>query len=84
MAQLNLCLAILRTGSSRPQLRPAAAVVAAETLVTNGVPIHEINDSVGRKSTTRVTETVYGHVIVPAIQGGATVMDNVFDDSEDG
>jgi hypothetical protein len=25
-----------------------------------------------------VTETVYRHVIVPAIRGGATVMDNVF------
>ncbi len=27
-----------------------------------------------------VTETVYRHVIVPAIQGGATVLDSVFDD----
>jgi hypothetical protein len=25
-----------------------------------------------------VTETVYRHVIVPAIQGGASVMDDVF------
>jgi hypothetical protein len=28
---------------------------------------------------THVTETVYRHVIAPAIQGGATVMDSVFD-----
>ena len=27
---------------------------------------------------THVTETVYRHVIVPAIRGGATVMDDVF------
>jgi hypothetical protein len=32
---------------------------------------------VGHKST-HVTETVYRHVIVPAIRGGATVMDSVF------
>jgi hypothetical protein len=34
---------------------------------------------VGHKST-HVTETVYRHVIVPAIRGGATVMDTVFGD----
>jgi hypothetical protein len=28
---------------------------------------------------THVTETVYRHVIVPAIQGGATVLDSIFD-----
>jgi hypothetical protein len=33
--------------------------------------------TVGHKST-HVTETVYRHVIVPAIRGGATVMDDVF------
>ena len=33
--------------------------------------------TMGHKST-HVTETVYRHVIVPAIRGGATVMDNVF------
>jgi hypothetical protein len=27
---------------------------------------------------THVTETVYRHVIVPAIRGGAAVMDDVF------
>jgi len=30
-----------------------------------------------------VTETVYRHVIVPAIRGGATVMDAVFGDADD-
>ena len=28
------------------------------------------------------TETVYRHVIIPAIQGGATVMDSIFDDPD--
>ena len=37
---------------------------------SNGVPIQEISDTVGHKST-HVTETVYRHVIVPAIRGGA-------------
>ena len=49
---------------------------------SNGVPIQEISDTVGHKST-HVTETVYRHVIVPEIRGGATVMDDVFDDDED-
>ena len=31
---------------------------------------------------THVTETVYRHVIVPAIRGGATVMDDVFGDAD--
>jgi hypothetical protein len=44
---------------------------------SNGVPIQDISDTVGHKST-HVTETVYRHVIVPAIRGGATVMDSVF------
>jgi hypothetical protein len=47
----------------------------------NGVPIQEISDTVGHKST-HVTETVYRHVIVPEIRGGATVMDDVFDDND--
>ena len=46
---------------------------------SNGVPIQEISDTVGHRST-HVTETVYRHVIVPAIRGGATVMDSVFGD----
>jgi hypothetical protein len=50
---------------------------------SNGVPIQEISDTVGHKST-HVTETVYRHVIVPKIRGGATVMDDVFADDEDG
>ena len=36
----------------------------------------------GHKST-HVTETVYRHVIVPAIRGGTTVMDAVFGDADD-
>ena len=49
---------------------------------SNGVPLQEISDTVGHKST-HVTETVYRHVIVPAIRGGATVMDSVFGDADD-
>ena len=49
---------------------------------SNGVPIQDISDTVGRKSS-HVTETFYRPVIVPAIRGGATVMDNVFDDDEE-
>jgi hypothetical protein len=48
---------------------------------SNGVPIQDISDTVGHKST-HVTETVYRHVIVPAIRGGASVMDTVFGDDE--
>jgi integrase len=55
---------------------------AVSIMSSNGVPIQEISDTVGHKST-HVTETVYRHVIVPAIKGGATVMDHVFDDDED-
>jgi integrase len=50
---------------------------AVSIMSSNGVPIQEISDTVGHKST-HVTETVYRHVIVPAIRGGATVMDYVF------
>ena len=50
---------------------------AVSIMSSNGVPIQEISDTVGHKST-HVTETVYRHVIVPAIRGGATVMDTVF------
>jgi len=50
---------------------------------SNGVPIQEISDTVGHKST-HVTETVYRHVIVPAIRGGAAEMDDVFSDEDDG
>ena len=55
---------------------------AVSIMSSNGVPIQEISDTVGHKST-HVTETVYRHVIVPEIRGGATVMDDVFDDDED-
>ena len=54
---------------------------AVSIMSKNSVPIQEISDTVGHKST-HVTETVYRHVIVPAIQGGATVMDSVFDQEE--
>jgi integrase len=52
---------------------------AVSIMSSNGVPIQEISDTVGHKST-HVTETVYRHVIVPEIRGGATVMDGVFND----
>lgn len=58
---------------------------AVSIMSSNGVPIQDISDTVGHKST-HVTETVYRHVIAPAIRGGATVMDDVFgeDDGTDG
>ncbi len=57
---------------------------AVSIMSSNGVPLPEISDTVGHKST-HVTETVYRHVIVPAIRGGANVMDTVFgEDPEDG
>lgn len=49
---------------------------------SNGVPIEDISDTVGHS--THVTETVYCHVIAPAIRGGAAVMDDVFGDEDDG
>ena len=52
---------------------------AVSIMSSNGVPIQEISDTVGHKST-HVTETVYRHVIMPEIRGGATVMDDVFGD----
>ena len=54
---------------------------AVSIMSSNGVPLQEISDTVGHKST-HVTETVYRHVIVPAIRGGATVMDAVFGEDE--
>jgi integrase len=54
---------------------------AVSIMSSNGVPLQEISDTVGHKST-HVTETVYRHVIVPAIRGGATVMDTVFGDAD--
>jgi integrase len=50
---------------------------------SNGIPIQEISDTVGHKST-RVTETVYRHVMTSAIRGGATVMDDVFGAEDEG
>ena len=55
---------------------------AVSIMSSNGVPIQEISDTVGHKST-HVTETVYRHVIVPKIRGGATIMDSVFAEDED-
>lgn len=46
------------------------------------MPVQEISGTSGHKPA-HVTETVYFHVIVPAIQGDATVMDNVFDNDQD-
>jgi integrase len=40
---------------------------AVSIMSTNGVPMQDISDTMGHKST-HVTETVYRHVIVPAIQ----------------
>ena len=54
---------------------------AVSIMSSNGVPIQDISDTVGHKST-HVTETVYRHVIVPAIRGGATVMDGIFDEDD--
>ena len=56
---------------------------AVSIMSSNGVPLQEISDTVGHKST-HVTETVYRHVIVPAIRGGATVMDQVFGQTDEG
>jgi integrase len=56
---------------------------AVSIMSSNGVPLQEISDTVGHKST-HVTQTVYRHVIVPAIRGGATVMDQVFGQTDDG
>jgi integrase len=50
---------------------------AVSIMSYNGVPIQDISDTMGHKST-HITETIYRHVIVPAIRGGATVMDDVF------
>jgi integrase len=54
---------------------------AVSIMSHNDVPIQDIADAMGHKST-HVTETVYRHVIAPAIQGGATVMDSVFDNTD--
>ena len=48
---------------------------------SNGVPLQEIGDTMGHKST-HVTETVYWHVFVPAIRDGATVMDRIFSEGD--
>jgi integrase len=54
---------------------------AVSIMSSNGVPIQEISDTVGHKSI-HITETVYRHVIVPAIRGGSTVMDDVFGEDD--
>ncbi len=55
---------------------------AVSIMSSNGVPIQDISDTMGHKST-HVTETVYRKVIVPAIRGGSTIMDSVFSTPED-
>jgi integrase len=54
---------------------------AVSIMSHNGIPIQDIADAVGHKST-NVTETVYRHVIAPAIRGGAAIMDTVFAEVE--
>jgi integrase len=54
---------------------------AVSIMSRNGVPIQEIADTVGHRPT-HVTETVYRHVIVPAVRGGATVMDEILGTGE--
>ena len=56
---------------------------AVSIMSHNGVAIQDISDTMGHKST-HVTETVYRHVIVPAIRGGASVMDDVFAEQANG
>src|SRR5262249_22080003 len=68
-------------GRTRPPARPRRPSHRRVDHEHNGVPIQDISDTVGHRST-HVTETVYRHVIVPAIRGGATVMDDVFGDFE--
>jgi len=53
---------------------------AVSIMSANGVPIQDVSDTVGHKST-HITEIVYRKVIVPTIRGGAIVMDSVFGDS---
>ncbi|MBV9445896.1 MAG: site-specific integrase [Streptosporangiaceae bacterium] len=54
---------------------------AVSIMSHNDVPIQDISDAMGHKST-HVTETVYRHVIAPAIRGGASVMDDIFGDQD--
>ena len=56
---------------NRPLARPRGPSTTVSIMSSNGVPIQEISDTVGHKST-HVTETVYRHVIVPEIRGGVT------------
>jgi hypothetical protein len=55
----------------------AAAIPDATALMFVCLGVALALDTVGHE-TTHATETVYRHVIVPAIRGGATVMDDVF------
>jgi integrase len=55
---------------------------AVSIMSNNGVPIQDIADAMGHKST-HVTETIYRHVIAAAIRGGAEIMDDVFGDVEE-
>jgi hypothetical protein len=66
-----------------PQSAATASASASPQLARNYYLTRpDVSDTVGHKST-HVTETVYRHVIVPAIRGGATVMDDVFNVDED-
>ena len=55
---------------------------AVSIMSNNGVPTQDISDAMGHKST-HVTDTIYRHVIAPAIRGGAEIMDDVFGDVEE-
>ena len=49
---------------------------------SNGVPIQDISDTVGHKSTTSPRPST-GTSSGPTIRGGATAMDDVFGDPDD-
>jgi integrase len=55
---------------------------AVSIMSSNGVPIQDIGDTVGHKST-HVTETVCRHCGRSGNQGSATVMDDVFGPGDD-
>ena len=71
-----------QTSGYQPLARPRRTAHAASIKSSKDVPIQDISDTLGHKST-HVTGAVYRHVIVPEIRRAATVMDDVFNDDED-